>query len=311
MMVFFVLSGFLMGHLYVSQELGSRSLYRYAVARFARVVPLFAAVVALSIVMPRIGFPAIGFNLASRSEILSHVLTLDGKNILWTIPTELHFYVIFVAIWFVLRRFVGLRVAFLVTIVGLVVVLGFPRFRGELGSIAYDIRIVQVIPYFVVGVMLALIYRRYRDHVPQSSLFVGALAGIPLMYPLVFEEVFGFRHGLWNDPLVLVVVSAIFAVILFGVPDESVILSNPVGDFLGKISYSLYLLHVPIMSAVRDLGLPNTPAFVVFVSLSVVIATVVFYAFELPMQKWLRGRLLAETSRPAQTRSEVPRAEQI
>ena len=117
---------------------------------------------------------------------------------------------------------------------------------------------------------------------------------IPLMYPLVFEEVFGFRHRLWNDPIVLVVVVAVFAVILFGVPDESAILSNPVGDHLGRISYSLYLLHVPVMSAVRDFGLPNTAAFFVFLGISIVVATVVFYALERPAQRWIRKQLLVK-----------------
>ena len=116
-MLFFVLSGFLMGYLYIGQELDGTNLRRYLVARFARVVPLFALVLGLSILSPRVGFPGLLYNLQRPEEIASHLLLLDGKSVLWTIPTELHFYALFVVIWFMLRRFAPARFVFLSGIV--------------------------------------------------------------------------------------------------------------------------------------------------------------------------------------------------
>lgn len=299
-MVFFVLSGFLMSYLYLHTELGSESLWRYVVARVARVVPLFALVIAVSAVLPRVGVTGVFFDLPNRALLTSHVFLLSGKNILWTIPTELHFYAGFILFWWVSGRSRIVGVMTVMATALLSILSGTPRYRGDVGSLAYDFRLPQVIPYFLSGVLLGVLYRSWRlPSSKQRTWYAVVLVGIPVMYPLVFESIFGFRHGLWNDPLVLVVVSAVFAVVLFAVPDETALLSNPVGDFLGKISYSLYLLHVPVMWAVRKLPLPedlpltNSLRFAIFLALSIVVASVVYDRFERPAQRYLRSRLLA------------------
>ena len=294
-MLFFILSGFLMAFLYVDQPVDRRRYWRYAVARFARVVPLFAAVIIASAVLPRLGVTGLLYDLPTRPEVLSHVLLLSGKNILWTIPTELHFYVAFLAIWWIAGRSPGAAALTSAGVIALSIGFGTPRFTGEVLSIPYDLRLAQVIPFFLAGVLFAFIYRRWTfPGRQQRSVFAVALLAIPLMYPLIFEAVFGFRHGLWNDPLVLAVVTAVFGVVLFTVPDTSVVTSNRVGDFFGRISYSLYLLHVPVMRFIIDLELPNTARFVIFLAISVALSTAVFYAFERPAQRILRRRLLGE-----------------
>jgi len=293
-MVFFVLSGFLMGHLYLARSPSMSQIWRYAVARGARVLPLFAMVLALSIVLPRLGIRGVFFDLIGNAEIASHVLLLSGRNILWTIPTELHFYALFIVFWLAVARSRRFGVTVIVTVAAAVILAGFPRPSGEVFRIPFELRVVQTIPYFLAGVAIGLVYRSDRRPIPQSAFFAASLGVIPLMYPLIFERIFGFRHGLWNDPLVLGVVVAVFLLILFGVPDQSRVLSNSVGDFLGRISYSLYLLHVPIMTGVRRLGLTGTVGFVVFASLSIVVAFAVYTTIEVPAQRLLRKRLLRE-----------------
>lgn len=294
-MLFFILSGFLMAYLYLEQPFGSRRLWRYAVARLARVVPLFAAVVVLSAIFPRIGITGVLYDLPTRPLVASHVLLLSGKSILWTIPTELHFYAVFVLFWWLAGRSPAASAVAIVAAAAASLAFGTPRFRGEFASIPYDLRLAQVIPYFLVGMLFGVFYRRWSfpSH-HQRSMYALALLAIPAMYPLIFEVIFGFRHGLWNDPLVLVVVSAVFGVVLFAVPDTG-LLSNRLGDFFGQISYSLYLLHVPVMWAVRKVSLPDTVRFALFLVLSIVLAAIVFRAFERPAQRLLRRRLLGQS----------------
>ena len=49
--------------------------------------------------------------------------------------------------------------------------------------------------------------------------------------------------------------AAIFSILVFLVPDGNPILENRVGDHLGKVSYSLYLLHFPILLLFKQAGL--------------------------------------------------------
>ena len=70
---------------------------------------------------------------------------------------------------------------------------------------------------------------------------------------------------------------------------------------IGDITYSTYLIHFPIqlaiLLAVKQWGLGinfyNPIAFVGFIGAVILLSIPVYYGFELPMQKWLRGRLLA------------------
>ena len=291
-MLFFVLSGFLMSYLYFDRDFTGASLRSYVVARFARVVPLFAAILLVSIIAPRIGVTGVFFDLPTRTQIASHVLLLSGKNILWTIPTEIHFYVAFVGFWWLASKRKGVGIGAAAVAIAVVIALGFPRFQGEtIRAIPYDLRLGQVSPYFLAGVVIAAAYKKWPPPTSrQSSWWSLVLLAIPLMYPLVFEELFGFRHRLWNDAFVLLAISAIFAVILFGVPATSGVLANRLGDYLGRISYSLYLLHVPVMWVVRKIDLPDTIRFVLFLFASIGVATLTFEFFERPVGRTIRRR---------------------
>jgi peptidoglycan/LPS O-acetylase OafA/YrhL len=54
-MIFFVLSGYLMGFLYLDRPFNSAEVWSYAVHRGARVLPLFYTVVILALLFREIG----------------------------------------------------------------------------------------------------------------------------------------------------------------------------------------------------------------------------------------------------------------
>ena len=54
---------------------------------------------------------------------------------------------------------------------------------------------------------------------------------------------------MWKDLEILFIVSLIFFFFIFLTPENDRLLANRVGDFLGKISYSLYLLHIPVITS--------------------------------------------------------------
>ena len=58
--------------------------------------------------------------------------------------------------------------------------------------------------------------------------------------------------------VILGLMGLIFFFVVYLVPDDSVFLENPAGDYLGRVSYSLYLLHVPVLALVAKVGL-TTP----------------------------------------------------
>lgn len=76
-----------------------------------------------------------------------------------------------------------------------------------------------------------------------------------------------------------------------GTERAGLVLANPVVRWLGRISYSLYLWHVPVIVFAASLGWVSAPAGVVVVALSVGIAALSFRYIELQTRRsgWLSG----------------------
>jgi peptidoglycan/LPS O-acetylase OafA/YrhL len=77
-------------------------------------------------------------------------------------------------------------------------------------------------------------------------------------------------------------------------------------SLLGNITYGLYLLHVPVQIAIIllmdrfsiDRGIAATrPFFLGFIGLMLILATLSYRYFELPMRRWVRE--LFEVGQPA------------
>jgi len=99
----------------------------------------------------------------------------------------------------------------------------------------------------------------------------------------------GHQHGMWQDVGVLFVVSFVFFCITFLVPDNTLLMSNPVGDFFGKISYSLYLLHMPVLKLLKT-PVTDSPVLLLplFLSLAIGVSYLSFRVIECPARHAIR-----------------------
>lgn len=96
--VFYLLSGFLISWLYADRALTRRSLQSYAVARGARVLPLFYAVLLGSLVLLA-AFGHSGYAYEATGAFWYNAFLISGSGVLWSIPVEIHFYMVFVLLW--------------------------------------------------------------------------------------------------------------------------------------------------------------------------------------------------------------------
>lgn len=98
--VFFVLSGFLMGHLYVGSVWTTHSVLRYGIARFARIAPIYWLVVltciAISYSQPDNDFL---LRIEGSTAIARHLLFGGNVLIFWSIPLEVQYYIFFIFVW--------------------------------------------------------------------------------------------------------------------------------------------------------------------------------------------------------------------
>lgn len=287
-MLFFLLSGFLMTYLYWEKTPTSSNLLYFAVARVARVIPLYLLVVFLSFITPYM------YKIKNTRVLISHLLFLHGNSVLWTIPPEIQFYILFGLSWSLTwhRRTKVPHVLAFVFISSFLL-----NFRGET-KVFYGFpvtpSIVGAIPYFMLGCIAGGLYK-YRQYLSayQSNWYAATLFLIPVLYPNIFAALFGFRPALWNDLDILAMVGLVFFCIVFLVPDGNSLLENKAGDFFGKISYSLYLLHLPVLDVLKRMRLIEfgVLSLLVFVALASFTAWLSFYLFENPSRKAIRGMI--------------------
>lgn len=290
-MLFFLLSGFLMGHLYLNKAFNSRNIARYAMARIGRVVPLYLLLVIASFSLSIVGISGL-FDIPDSKHLLSHLIFIYGDSVLWTIAPEMHFYLLFVAFWALASWRAGYVLLAAMAMIISLFFLNFPRPIGEVFGLPFDLHILRSLPWFLVGVLLGMLYNKVTiPSYMQSSLFIAALLLIPLLYPEFTPVTSAAKRRMWLNYEVLIVTASIFASIVFLVPNNNVILANRLGDFLGKISYSLYLLHMPILPQVSHLSLSIELKLLTFILLSVLAATLSYFAFEKPTAQWLKQRM--------------------
>jgi len=299
-MLFFLLSAFLMTHLYFDFTPTRDKLRAFAVARIARVIPLFLFLVLLSFALSNLAPPEVSkifYDIPDASSLISHLLLLSGTSVLWTIPPEIHFYIVFALLWWAKPLLGRMIIVILLVLTALFFLTsisqGFRMYFAipGIGDLYFSLALLKVYPYFCMGMLFGLLHRKWSAPEKwRSGYFLLALLVIPFLYPKVFTHFTGATLAGWEDPLIFFVVCALFFALVFLVPDHNVVLENRVGDFLGKVSYSVYLLHYPVLLFVKKLGLAQgLSGAVIFVALTLLVSEMSFRFLEAPARTWFRS----------------------
>jgi|TARA_B110000902_G_scaffold261419_1_gene336155 peptidoglycan/LPS O-acetylase OafA/YrhL len=99
-MLFFVLSGFLMAHLYLEKIPNCSNIKVFFIARVGRVFPLFFILVILSYIVKTQVYENFHYQVNDISILTKSLLFIKASNEFWTIPIEVQFYVMFILLWF-------------------------------------------------------------------------------------------------------------------------------------------------------------------------------------------------------------------
>lgn len=290
-MLFFMLSGFLMAYLYLERDFKKANVTHYFYARAGRVLPLYLAVVFGSYLLSVSGNDTL-YNIPDINTLLGHVLFVYGESVLWSIPPEIQFYLIFIIFWAFAKHRSGYIYLSIITVMIVLFLFNFPRIYGDINGVPYnEFNVLRSLPYFFVGVIFGMNYNTFK--VPEylkKHWFILALCLIPLMYPDLTTITSDAKQKMWLSYEVLFVMSTVFFCVVFLVPNNNVLLANKIGDFIGKISYSFYLLHMPIIVQVNTLDFSVEFKLLFSLSLSILAAYLSFMYFEKPVAKLIRVR---------------------
>jgi peptidoglycan/LPS O-acetylase OafA/YrhL len=309
-MIFFCLSGYLMGALYLNRKPNSAEVLRYGLHRLSRIAPLYLALVFISLICGALFAKSIFYNVHS-GNLLQHLTFQRGTGVMWTIPVEVQFYACFVALWFV---YSGARWAFLLLCAGLIPWLWNAADDAQrIGS-----TLLAWAPYFLAGLLVS---RLPEEPAPSrvsnafwSAVFIGAAASCLVLFPQIALEIGGpdLRDDVhmdpWHNPWSYLVVAVLLAATVRS-PLAKTLLGNAPMIYAGAISYSLYLLHMPVIIALkRATPLAQYPELFLVATtvLTGLVASASFYLFEDPVRRRLNqlGKHLP-AMRPAISRAEA------
>jgi peptidoglycan/LPS O-acetylase OafA/YrhL len=295
-MLFFVLSGYLMGALYLPLRFNGPRVWSYAVARFARIYPLFALVIVASVALPIYGATWFRFDW---SAVPAHLLLVGDGLTVWTIAVECQFYAIFVAIWWAHSRMSTERdTALLIAAalaIGLLMLWGLDGERNALN---------RYLHLFFMGLAASALVRQIGD----SKRF-RRIAGyaLPLMLA-AFVLSYIMRPGgqafaeIYADLTVsLIAMLLVLCAVLAPASWTGRLLGSAPLVWLGEISLGLYLLHRPVLLAFEHShiaeGLPPALQTLVIVLVAAIVAWPVHLLIERPARHAIRQ--LADRPAPA------------
>jgi len=286
-MIFFILSSFLITRLYVFNNFTKKNVFIYILSRSSRVLPLYYLIVFLS------GFGFAYEYVTDAQDWLLHLSLFRAEGILWAVPIEVQFYLLFIVIWFVaIKR--GARGLLLLIV--LIFVFAAAFFILERVIAGTSKLLPNYISYFIIGTILGFIHSIGRLNSPISpNSFRAGLTSIVVLvlFFLLAPEIrksFMFSGPMWLDPINAVLMTVFFILTLWGWGVFR-FFAHPVLVFLGNISYGFYLWHALILinsiPVAEKIG-PNSTVVLVFAA-SVIAALLSLKCFEQPIQKYLKN----------------------
>jgi len=248
--LFMVLSGFILTTGSLGRPVAYGSFLRN---RLLRVYPLFIVVLMIAMVTTT-------FTL---SGLIMTVLGLPGgigsgpfAAVVWTIGVECQFYLVFPLLLRLLNER-GMRslVSLLASIAALRVLAVLTVPGINLNAVTYS-SIVGRIDQFIIGMIAAVIFTKYKDQLGRV-LYVAVAAGGVVAMLWGFNQIHGYAEptafrAIWVDIEGLgwaVLIVTYVATVRFSRGRLSVALA-----WLGARSYSMYLLHMPLVYLVAQRG---------------------------------------------------------
>ncbi len=291
-MLFFTLSGFVLALPYVEGR--AATWWKFLVRRLFRLWPPVVAAVVISaalcwLIGARPPYVAEWWREPLSADLMARCVLLTGQHggcasldlPLWSLVYEARLSLVFPALAIMTLRWP--RQAIVLAIVGGFSLEVLERLLAStaepLGgdAVALDaVATLQCGALFVIGVALAM--RASELSFNRKS---AAILGICSIALLAMASDVGNGVG-----------AALAIALAVGTPALSRVLLHPVLRWLGRISYSLYLIHVPLLAAcVYGFGGPLAPAIVIVaVGLCLLAAEIMFRMVELPsiaMGRWL------------------------
>lgn len=294
--IFFVISGFLMtGIIFGKLDKGSFFLADFYMARCKRIIPalsvLCVAVMAVCwfILIPT-DYESLGSHVLSSMLFISNNTYFNEINYFdadshskwllhtWSLSVEWQFYIIYPIIAIALNKLLGDKAKFALAFL-LLCSLSFSSLLVSIGENSEAFYLLPSRAWEMLAGGVAYFVCRNRKGAPSKWLHYLSLVGI-----IISVTVFS-KEELWPGYYALIPV--ISSVAFIYACHDSFIVKNAISQFIGKISYSVYLWHWPIVVYLNYFDLMTTQNIIAGIISSLLLGWVSYECIEDPSRKLL------------------------
>jgi peptidoglycan/LPS O-acetylase OafA/YrhL len=282
---FFVLSGFVLARTYASSQWDRASVWKYAAGRFARIYPVY--LLSLLIVLPFIvkakdqpkGW-LVAMHLTLMQGWFAGRFTAGWNTPAWTLSCEMFFYLMFPLLMVPVRRF-GWKPAIGAGLLACIL----PPLMWSWG-ISDQLKPLIHLPDFVVGIVVARVFDLLTERrAAPSGKWLYWIGGIGS------AAIIGYAQLLPKSISINTLLRPMNAMLLLGLGLGGGWVARALSTrpfvFLGKASYAMYILHIPILWwAVAWPGFAVRYLYVAFV---VAVSCAVYAYFEEPANRFVRS----------------------
>ena len=323
-LLFFLLSGFLMGNIYLEKPCTSANILHFVIARLSRVMPLYI-----------VGLLVYAYDSGNLQAILPGIFLLRAPQHLWTVPVEMQFYAVFLTIWMSRQHsyaqklfefcfhlyytlalvkyvcgsksddlFTPLPSVFTgttcccgnesVCLLSYLPIFITGTYLGQHWArvvLPFEHFLQLLVPFLLVGMALNTFPQRWSINSYFEGYYDGPPRGEPGGTTVVwaFGEYFAYSF-VFLDPLSLFLAVAVIACASVSAPALCFLNSRP-ADFFGKISFGLYVTHWQILHLFSKLIDDKYVSFAEGVCVTIIVSWFSFRYFEDPISTYARRKV--------------------
>lgn len=306
--IFFFISGFIITRLMIHEYImsGKVDVVSFYKRRFFRLIPelflMLSAVVCTALFLSVSidwGQVFAGFfyymnyyTVFLRHNGLDYTLPI---NPLWSLAVEEHYYFIFPVFFLAFVKHLDKFVASIFILLTIILFWRFFNihvldFQPKYNYFATESRIGTILWGCLLAVMVHNNPKSYFKRIITSP-WVGVAAGFILLMTMFIpgeENRHSWRYSLQGLSLLLWVGTILFSP---GLVWARSLLSVPPMIYLGKISYSLYLWHLPVYFFLpKVFELPRSTTLTLALLISVLLASASYYLYAKPIMSWHRKK---------------------
>lgn len=291
--LFFVLSAYLLDRqiaLAFMTKKSSKGYWKnYFLRRFLRIYPLFVVALILYGLLTMMGIKTVIDRII---DIPLHMFLIRGESIFWSIPVEFKYYFISPLIMWFCHKFLKwdkmkLLFGFLIMLLASIFI-----------ELIYHLPLVSTFryfPIFLVGTFISIFELLYKDKIKQLTsprmyniIGIIGLLLIIITIPFYFEKIFDFKVN-FHSSIFYLPYALIWGIILivskYGKGILNKVLELKPLRFIGSISFSIYLFHMPFLNFVINSRIPSELQIYVFFMLTIIFSSTSFLVIERPLSK--------------------------